>query len=81
VSNQPSPLSRREKGFHKNRSTGRPVKANKPREPASYTVEALSKGLRILALFSERRSSLRLTEIVALTGLPMPTAFRLVATC
>jgi IclR family pca regulon transcriptional regulator len=56
------------------------VKANKPRETASYTVEALSKGLRILALFSDRRSVLRLTEIVTLTGLPMPTAFRLVAT-
>ncbi len=50
------------------------------RERGTYTVEALAKGLRILALFSERRSSLRLTEIVALTGLPMPTAFRLVAT-
>ena len=45
-----------------------------------YTVEALAKGLRILALFSERRPMLRLTEIVALCGLPMPTAFRLVAT-
>jgi IclR family pca regulon transcriptional regulator len=51
-----------------------------PRSRSDYTVEALAKGLRILALFSERRSSLRLTEIVALTGLPMPTAFRLVAT-
>ena len=51
-----------------------------PRARSDYTVEALAKGLRILALFSERRSSLRLTEIVALTGLPMPTAFRLVAT-
>jgi IclR family pca regulon transcriptional regulator len=45
-----------------------------------YTVEALAKGLRILALFSERRPAMRLTEIVALSGLPMPTAFRLVAT-
>jgi IclR family pca regulon transcriptional regulator len=56
------------------------VKAKPARDPAGYTVEALAKGLRILALFSERRSSMRLTEIVALTGLPMPTAFRLVAT-
>jgi len=55
------------------------VKSEGSRE-RGYTVEALAKGLRILALFSERRSSLRLTEIVALTGLPMPTAFRLVAT-
>jgi IclR family pca regulon transcriptional regulator len=75
-----SALSLRERAFHQGRSTGRPVKAKKPREAASYTVEALSKGLRILALFSERRSSLRLTDIVGLTGLPMPTAFRLVAT-
>ena len=51
-----------------------------PRERRAYTVEALAKGLRILALFSERRTELRLTEIVALSGLPMPTAFRLVAT-
>jgi IclR family pca regulon transcriptional regulator len=56
------------------------VKADTPRVRGGYTVEALAKGLRILALFSERRSSMRLTEIVALTGLPMPTAFRLVAT-
>ncbi len=56
------------------------MKERKAREAGSYTVEALSKGLRILALFSERRSQLRLSEIVALTGLPMPTAFRLVAT-
>jgi IclR family pca regulon transcriptional regulator len=56
------------------------VKSKSPRERGGYTVEALAKGLRILALFSERRSSMRLTEIVALTGLPMPTAFRLVAT-
>lgn len=46
----------------------------------AYRVEALAKGLRILALFSDRRPALRLTEIVALSGLPMPTAFRLVAT-
>jgi IclR family pca regulon transcriptional regulator len=56
------------------------VKAKTARVAGDYTVEALAKGLRILALFSERRASMRLTEIVALTGLPMPTAFRLVAT-
>jgi len=49
-------------------------------EDGAYRVEALAKGLRILALFSDRRTSLRLKEIVALSGLPMPTAFRLVAT-
>ncbi len=46
----------------------------------AYTVESLAKGLRILALFSERRPQLRLTEIVAALGMPMPTVFRLVAT-
>lgn len=56
------------------------MKTKTLREPPDYTVEALAKGLRILALFSERRTSMKLSEIVALTGLPMPTAFRLVAT-
>ena len=46
----------------------------------AYTVESLAKGLRILALFSERRPQLRLTDIVAALAIPMPTAFRLVAT-
>jgi IclR family pca regulon transcriptional regulator len=50
------------------------------RERGPYTVASLQKGLRILALFSERRPSLKLSEIVALAELPMPTAFRLVAT-
>lgn len=56
------------------------MKSKSLRSPDRYTVEALSKGLRILALFSERRASMRLTEVVALTDIPMPTAFRLVAT-
>jgi IclR family pca regulon transcriptional regulator len=51
-----------------------------PGEDRSYTVASLAKGLRILALFSERRPQLRLSEIVAALKLPMPTAFRLVAT-
>jgi len=46
----------------------------------AYRVEALAKGLRILTLFSDRRPALRLKEIVALSGFPMPTAFRLVST-
>jgi len=49
-------------------------------ERRAYTVEALAKGLRILALFSERRPQLRLTDIVDALAIPMPTAFRLVAT-
>jgi IclR family pca regulon transcriptional regulator len=49
-------------------------------ERGAYTVESLAKGLRILALFSERRPQLRLTDIVGALAIPMPTAFRLVAT-
>jgi IclR family transcriptional regulator, pca regulon regulatory protein len=47
---------------------------------AGYRVEALAKGLRILALFSERETALRLTTIVERTGIPMPTAYRLLST-
>jgi len=54
--------------------------SQEPPEVGAYRVEALAKGLRILGLFSDRRTSLRLKEIVALSELPMPTAFRLVAT-
>lgn len=46
----------------------------------SYRVEALAKGLRILSLFSSERPALRVKDLVDLTGIPMPTAFRLVAT-
>ena len=49
-------------------------------EGNAYRVESLAKGLRILTLFSDRKTSLRLKEISALAGLPMPTAFRLVET-
>lgn len=46
----------------------------------SYRVEALAKGLRLLSLFSAERPALRVKDLVDLTGIPMPTAFRLVAT-
>ena len=57
------------KGFFKT-APYRPhiVKASRTRESGVYTVEALAKGLRILALFSDRRPALRLTEIVAMTA-------------
>ncbi len=45
-----------------------------------YRIEALAKGLQILTLFSADRNSLRLKEIVELSGIPMPTAFRIVST-
>jgi IclR family transcriptional regulator, pca regulon regulatory protein len=46
----------------------------------SYRVEALSKGLRLLRLFDENRPTLRLKDAAELTGIPLPTVFRLAST-
>ncbi|MFF5497825.1 IclR family transcriptional regulator [Streptomyces aquilus] len=46
----------------------------------SYHVEALAKGLRLLGLFSEQRPAMKLSDMAAETGVPLPTAFRLAAT-
>ena len=46
----------------------------------TYHVEALAKGLRILGLFTEQRTSMKLTDMAAETGVPLPTAFRMAAT-
>ncbi len=46
----------------------------------SYRVEALAKGLRLLSYFTAERPALRVKDLVALSGIPMPTTFRLVAT-
>jgi IclR family pca regulon transcriptional regulator len=48
--------------------------------PAKHRIEALSKGLEILGLFNETRISLKMKEISDLTGIPLPTVFRLLAT-
>jgi IclR family pca regulon transcriptional regulator len=45
-----------------------------------YRVEALSKGLRILSLFDEKRPSWRVSDLAAAAGLPMPTVYRAVMT-
>lgn len=45
-----------------------------------YRIESLSKGLLVLRLFDENTISLKLREICDRTGIPMPTAFRIVAT-
>jgi IclR family pca regulon transcriptional regulator len=45
-----------------------------------YRIEALAKGLEVLRLFDETVTSLKLREICDRTGIPMPTAFRVVAT-
>jgi IclR family pca regulon transcriptional regulator len=50
-------------------------------KPANqYRIESLAKGLQVLRLFNENTTSLRLREICELTGIPMPTAFRIVST-
>lgn len=46
----------------------------------SYTVAALAKGLRVLAVCVEQRRDLRIVDIASLTGLPVPTVFRLLRT-
>ncbi|MFB4308467.1 IclR family transcriptional regulator [Actinomadura sp. GTD37] len=45
-----------------------------------YHIAALAKGLQVLSLFDGPTLSLRTSDIAALTGIPMPTAFRIVAT-
>ncbi|CAG4929987.1 IclR family transcriptional regulator [Acidithrix sp. C25] len=49
-------------------------------QPRSYRVEALAKGLRLLSFFTAETPTLRVKELVELSGIPMPTTFRLVAT-
>ena len=46
----------------------------------SYRVEALAKGLRLLSFYSAETPVLRVKDLVELSGIPMPTTFRLVAT-
>lgn len=53
-----------------------PIGDSKPK----YRVESLAKGLAVLSLFSERRTSLMLKQICEATAMPMPTAFRIIAT-
>lgn len=45
-----------------------------------YRIEALAKGLEVLRLFDESTTTLKLREISERTGIPTPTAFRVVAT-
>jgi IclR family pca regulon transcriptional regulator len=50
------------------------------KSPSRYRIEALAKGLDVLRLFDESVTSLKLRDISERTGIPMPTAFRVVAT-
>src|SRR5580693_1540625 len=54
--------------------------ATEPGERPEYRVEALAKGLRILSLFDEQRPSWRVSDLATVTGLPMPTVYRVVMT-
>ncbi len=51
-----------------------------PKSASRYRIEALAKGLDVLRLFDESVTTLKLRDICDRTGIPMPTAFRVVAT-
>jgi IclR family pca regulon transcriptional regulator len=57
-------------------SPDRPESPDRP----GYRVEALAKGLRILSLFDEQHPSWRVSDLATVTGLPMPTVYRVVMT-
>jgi IclR family pca regulon transcriptional regulator len=46
----------------------------------NYRVEALARGLRVLSLFGEDRPRMTMTEIAEVSGIPLPSTFRIVAT-
>ncbi|MEU6407837.1 IclR family transcriptional regulator [Microbispora sp. NPDC046933] len=57
--------------------------ARRTTEPSArpeYRVEALAKGLRLLALFTEQRPVWRVSDMAAATGTPLPTVYRMVMT-
>ena len=56
-----------------------PDRPEAPERPG-YRVEALAKGLRILSLFDEQHPSWRVSDLATVTGLPMPTVYRVVMT-
>src|SRR5580698_4020838 len=56
-----------------------PDRPETPERPG-YRVEALAKGLRILSLFDEQHPSWRVSDLATVTGLPMPTVYRVVMT-
>jgi IclR family pca regulon transcriptional regulator len=60
-------------------SPNSPDRLESPERPG-YRVEALAKGLRILSLFDEQHPSWRVSDLATVTGLPMPTVYRVVMT-
>jgi IclR family pca regulon transcriptional regulator len=59
--------------------TAIPAPAADDKPANQYRIESLAKGLQVLRLFDETTTSLKLREICDLTGIPMPTAFRIVS--
>lgn len=53
---------------------------NRAQPNSKYRIEALARGLQVLRQFNEQTVSLKLSELSRATGIPMPTAFRIVAT-
>lgn len=68
------------------RSTGTPgtpgnaEATDGPAGKPEYRVEALSKGLKILALFTEQRPTWRISDIAPAVNMPLPTVYRMVMT-
>lgn len=56
------------------------MKQTHPTTRSRYTIEALARGLELLALFTAERPSLTFNEIVEALGLSKSTAFRILAT-
>jgi len=52
----------------------------RPSTPNRYRIEALAKGLDVLRLFDDTTPPLTLRDVAERTGMPLPTAFRVVAT-
>jgi IclR family pca regulon transcriptional regulator len=50
------------------------------RAQADYRIEALSKGLRVLGLFNERRPSMRLTDMATEADITLPSTYRIAMT-
>ena len=49
-------------------------------EGSGYSITAIERAFKVLNAFSQERSELTLTDLVALTGLPKTTTFRLLST-
>src|SRR5512137_313130 len=58
----------------------KPIRSSDPAPKSRYDIQALVRGLEILALFTPESPSLSLTEIVATLELNKSTAFRVLST-